>query len=963
MASILQASFTGGEISPNLYNRVDLARWFNSLRICRNFITQPFGGSKNRPGFRFTVEAKDSNRKVRVIPFTPRVDQGYALEVGHQYIRVTKNGAPLYTPYASLNTFDVGTTYLKNNVVKSGSLPYRSLQNSNTGHTPISNPAWWEELAVYSPGGIASVLVDLITPYTESELADLRFAQSVDVMTITHPNHKNAALNHYSDANWTLVDVPNLSGPWLELNLDTTISLSTDKVVGAVTIKSTAAVFDAAKHVGRLLYIEQRGYGKPWEVGKAIAVGDIRRSDGKYYQAQNAATTGTLRPVHTQDTWYDGETGVNWLYLHSGYGIVNIEAVTDSKTATGTVMSRLPSQLSASGTGLGTLVDLAGATYAADSLGFTVIHKVGHGIPLTSLGTSRAIATGSGAALSVGITALAVDDITIDMDFTTFYGYYSAFDSIEPPAAAGNLYSDRWKFGAWGGDQGWPAHVFYYQNRRGYARTNGQPNIMWLTRTNAYNDFSVSTPLIDTDSITFPLNSGKLDVVQGVMALDKLVMLTEGAEWALGTGRDDVTTPGNSIPKPQGYRGSAAIQPLTLGDSGLFVQDKGSIIRDLDYDPAREKYIGSDLTVFADHLFEGKSVVSWTYQQHPSSIVWVVLSDGSLVGLTYMREQQVAGWHRHDSGGDFFESVACVGESEEDAVYVVIKRLISGTYKRYIERLDTRLVTNINKAFFVDSGLSYDGSVHTSLLSDGDDFSACTLLISGGTNWNESEQLNVYASEALFHGVSDVGDAIHYDGLGDGLFYRLTIEQFVDNHNVKVRVNQTLPASLRSVARLDWKLARNTFYIPHLIGREVSALADGASLGRFTVDPTGFVTIASPGVQVSIGIPITADMQTLSVTVQNQESLVGKKKAISSVIAQVLESRGLKAGRNFTNMKAFKERTPSTSFDTPAKLQDGVLNIPIDTAWGEDGSVCIRQDEPLPITITALLPEVVIGSL
>jgi hypothetical protein len=97
--------------------------------------------------------------------------------------------------------------------------------------------------------------------------------------------------------------------------------------------------------------------------------------------------------------------------------------------------------------------------------------------------------------------------------------------------------------------------------------------------------------------------------------------------------------------------------------------------------------------------------------------------------------------------------------------------------------------------------------------------------------------------------------------------------------------------------------------------------------------------------------------------VQNQEAMVNKKKSIPNVSVQVLESRGLKSGRDFDHLRAAKERTPFEAFDTPAKLLDGVITIPIDTNWGTDGSICIRQDEPLPITITSILPEVVLGSL
>jgi hypothetical protein len=203
-----------------------------------------------------------------------------------------------------------------------------------------------------------------------------------------------------------------------------------------------------------------------------------------------------------------------------------------------TILLRLPDALSSSGTGYGASINIAAATFAADPSGYlTITLAAPHG--LTMLGSARVTRAGASASCSVtGFTdatgAANPNSIRTDVAYWDWFNNDApinnnqpgvAWDTIEPPPVAG-VSSDRWKFCAWGGDQGWPAHVFYYQGRRGYAASVKQPNVVWLTRTNAFNDFSVSTPLIDTDALTFPLNSGKLDSVQGVLPMDKLVMLT-----------------------------------------------------------------------------------------------------------------------------------------------------------------------------------------------------------------------------------------------------------------------------------------------------------------------------------------------------------------------------------------------------------------------------------------------------
>ena len=956
MPSVMQASFTGGELSPNLYSRIDMARWPVSLKTCRNWITQPYGGAKNRPGTYFIDEVKDSSKPARLVPFRYSATETYVLEVGDGYTRFYRNGARIYYTNAPA-AWAADTNYVVGDRVEDTGSWYRCIVAHRSLATFFLDFASWE---LTLPGVEP---LEIATPYTSADLAALRYAQSADVITLVHQQHQPANLNRYGDDTWTFVPIEMASGPWLDLNLYKTIAMTFDKTVGDAVLTSTTAIFDAASHEGRLFYIEQGTFGKPWEVGKVITKGSIRRSDGKYYEALNTATTGTLRPTHTEGTWYDGDLGVNWLYLHSGFGIAKINEVTSPTTCDCTIISTMPSELSASGSGFGAAVSLAGATYDDNGRGYTRITKAAHGITL--IGPSRITLAGSGDTINFDIIELTATEIIISLEYFSSSGYNlsfvtdylggGGFTQIEPPASD-NLLSTRWKFSAWGANRKWPGIVNYFQGRRVFGATINQPQTVWMTRTNAYNDFSVSTPIQDDDALEIPLASRQQNDIVALVDIGKLAILTSGAEWILGTGQDDVATPGNIMPRPQGARGANGIEPLAIADTVLYIQSKGQVIRDLDYDVARDKYVGSDLTAFADHLFEGRTIVDWCFQQHPFGIVWAVRDDGALLGMTYMREQQVAGWHRHDLGGDAaVESICCVSEQDEDAVYMTVKRTINGTTKRFIERLHSRKVVDAAKdSFFVDCGRSYDGTSKVNVLTAGDDFTAATITVSGGTNWDETELLTVTCSANLFSGSGDINDGIFFPT--DTLIYRLIISEYVSPTVVKAYVDKTLPVGYRNVARTDWQLARDTFTIAHLKGEEVSVLSDGYSKGRYTVDATtGKITLDSPGVHVHVGLPIQADLATLSISQVGQTNVTEKNKAIYGVYAQLLESRGLKIGRDFANLFEAKERD-NEGFDLPVRLQDGLVEVNISSTWGEDGSFVVRQDEPLPITITAFIP-------
>lgn len=260
----------------------------------------------------------------------------------------------------------------------------------------------------------------------------------------------------------------------------------------------------------------------------------------------------------------------------------------------------------------------------------------------------------------------------------------------------------------------YPATVMYYEQRRWFGGTNSKPQVVWATRTGTEANLTSSLPSRDADGMELRVAAMQNNQIRHLCALSDLMALTAGGEFRIGAGGDSAITPSSVSVKPQGYSGASNVQPIVTSGSLLYVQAQGSRIRELGYNWESNSYRTLDVSIMAPHRFNGYVIKQIAYTRAPDQIMWAVRDDGTLLGLTYVPDQQVFGWHAHDTDGAI-ESVCVVAEANEDVLYVVVRRFVNGTYRRYVERLRTRLFTQLSDAFFVDSGLSYSGVPITTL--------------------------------------------------------------------------------------------------------------------------------------------------------------------------------------------------------------------------------------------------------
>lgn len=262
-----------------------------------------------------------------------------------------------------------------------------------------------------------------------------------------------------------------------------------------------------------------------------------------------------------------------------------------------------------------------------------------------------------------------------------------------------------------------PAVSATYQQRRLFGNTNTAPDAVNGSRTGFISNFTISSPLQADDAIAFKLAGNNHHPIRHMLDLKQLIICTDGGAWVIKPPEGRAIAPNEIEADQESYVGfSAAVKPCILGTSIVYVEARNRLVHTIAFAQQAEGLAGKDLTVDAGHLFEGYTVVAMDYALSPYSTLWLVRSDGRLLGLTYIPDLDVWGWHRHDTQLGGWEDVVVVPEGDEDVVYLKGARTIDGSPVRFIERLTKHALLDWDAdCFCMDAGLSYSGSPASSV--------------------------------------------------------------------------------------------------------------------------------------------------------------------------------------------------------------------------------------------------------
>lgn len=587
--------FNAGELSPKMLGRIDVSQYSKGCWTLKNFLVTPYGAAERRPGTKFVCSTKYADKKVRIIRFVYSAEIAYICEFGDRYIRFIRNGAPVVV----------------------GGLP-----------------------------------LEITSPYRENDLAQIKYIQSADVMTIVHPDYPPHELKRTAEDAFTLAEKTYIYPPMLDPNLDDDHTLTPSALTGDITLAASKDTFAEGNIGGYFQLIHVRHENEISIDFTADGVSAALEVFGYWTFTTHGTWTGEMTIQRSFDhgtTWGDFRT----------YSSAN-----DSNTSTSGEEKEEE-----------VLYRLKMADYVQSGTG--TLRKcrcllVNPDFQITGVVKITAVSDARNAAGTV-IRKLGGTDPT-----------------------------SEWNEGAWSVRRGFPCAVAFFEERMMFGGSAYKPQTVWGSRNNAWDDFKLGSR--DDDGLDFTLASDTVNHIRWMCQHDALVIGTGDSEWTLGASDASAAlTPSNFRVRRQSVYGSSDIPALMVGETILFVQRGNRKVREFVYSWEKDGYSSPDMTILADHITRG-GIADVALQQLPDSILWCVLGDGSVAALTYEREQEVVGWHRHETAGDFL-SVAVIPAGDDDRVYFAVDR--GGV--RTIEVMAPRNYADIAHAFFVDSGAEFAG--------------------------------------------------------------------------------------------------------------------------------------------------------------------------------------------------------------------------------------------------------------
>ena len=519
-------NFNAGELSPLMHARYDFPKYAKGAQTLENFLVRAQGPISRRPGTRYIASAKHTGENVRLVPFDS--NEAFIIELGDVYARFYHDGAQ----------------------VLNGADPY-----------------------------------DINTPFDESDLFELQYAQTGETIRFVHPDYEPWKLTRISDANWTGSYIDSTTGPFLKENTNEAWTLDPNATTGDVNIVSSMDLFND-DHVGALFQL--RHLSEATLVKGDFGPGGVPEDANsanltvQKYRFVDLRTGGEWRGIIEVQRSYDD--GVTWSVVFADQAFYRENFSWTTQELNNNALYRVH-------------FEEVRTPRRSDGMNYKLLARefwVNGVIEITDV-NSATIAKG-----------------TVQVDLASHDATY------------------RWAEFYWSDYRGWPRTIEHHEERIIYGGSNSYPNTLWssviATTDDEYDDFTANIEADYDGLLGGPDNIAWIYKLSGnykIQWLKSREYLMVGTSVGIGRfGQPDKPLTPNFTPtfRMQAMNGAAYMQPVTAADAVLYLEKGGQKIRELTYTFASERYVAPDMTILAEHI-TGKGIVQMDFQERPEPIL------------------------------------------------------------------------------------------------------------------------------------------------------------------------------------------------------------------------------------------------------------------------------------------------------------------------------------------------------
>jgi hypothetical protein len=920
-------NFTAGELSPRLDGRTDLAKYFNGCKKLQNFLTFPQGGVTRRPGTEhIAVGINSGANELRLIPFEFNVEQTYVLEFSEEKFRIFKDGG----------------------IVVAGS---------------------------------PSAPVEVATPYLSSELAELKFTQSADIMYIVHPNHAPRQITRTDHDSWTITEIDFRRGPFLDPVLDDS-TLQADGRTGTVTVTASSTAVFSSLDTGRLIKLHH-GYAKIITLVYTLSY-DNKSGSGSFSgnchlvsdSTQNfnvIADTGSVLTIEQpafgaigDGVAFQNQAGT----ITADTNVSGIKVFTASTKASCTVQENddLEEELEPSFTattisfheGDPDATGLAHNDFIEDSSGHFIDEGFKVGMRISATGSSDIdISTWHISGGSSKVEAVtATPHRLIDGDLVTFTGVSDGSLTITfSDGSAADINQDTFEVKI--DPDADPETRFQLLDPKTGAGLGCSGSASGGDLVNG-NNFSSALIVAVTDSIITLATSNDVHFQNEGASITISGDLDADDEYQLG-----------AFSNTTGYPACVAFFEQRLVFANTATQPQTLFFS-----------VSGDYTNFTAGTKDDSALIYTIGSNQVNVIRYLTSSRVLLVGT---------------SGGEFAVRAGSVDapitplntQIKQQAKYgsADIQPLVIGSTALFVQR-EQRKIRELVYNFDVDSYVAPDMTLLAEHITEGkikemayqqepNNVVWCVLENGKLAAMTYRREEDVVAWHEHLLGGTFTDGATTYDyGFVESIASISSSDR--TEEEVYVAVRRTINgANVRHIERLkpiDFGTnAEDAFYVDagltydggatasisglsHLEGETVSILANGATHADKTVS-SGSITLDRSVTKAHVGLAYDSILQTMRTDAGGVEGTAqAKNKRISDIDIRVLNSVGAKIGPSESNLDTIPFRTVHMAMGNPVPLYTGDKFIEFAGGYDNDGFVVVKQDQPLPLTILSIYP-------